>query len=446
MFSHVSKETAGQPGSFPSGLCYIAAYLRQAGHTVTIHAPNITKTTMEAAWPELEKFKPDIVGVSSVTANFMEARKVVAEAKRRLGCPVIMGGHHTSALPRSTLEGLPVLDAVIIGEGEIPMRALAAEFDRTGKIDFSGIPGAAFIKDGQYAQNPLPDPIADLDSLPYPARDLVSGGAWQQSEVSKQPVPRSMIVSSRGCPGQCTFCANTRISRKFRARTPCNVVEEMEFLKNKYGTISFGFTDNCFTADVKRAYDICSLLIEKNLGVTWVAAGRVNNLLDEDFLERMKRAGCVGLTIGIETSSQQLSNLMKKGTTPEQGARCCVLLRKHGIPYYGGFMIGNEGETLKTALDTIAFASKLKPSGAVFSVTLPLPGTELFERFYKDFDRPDTDWANWGSQEFSQPYKPRHTALSVRTLEWLLIWANLRFYCNPFQLFRMLLDGMAARR
>jgi len=434
----ITRAGNNMPSSSITGLGYIAAYLRQAGHTALIFAPDSTRTTMETVWEGLEKFKPDIVGVSVLTDNFMEARKVVAEAKRRCACPVIMGGPHANALPRSTLEGLPALDAVIMGEGELPMLALATEFDRNGAVDFNCVPGAAFIKDGQYRQNPLMELIADLDILPYPALDLVSGSALQRGAPADGPGGNAVIFSSRGCPAQCTFCANRIMGRRFRARSPLNVVGEMEFLQKKYGTKRFSFFDDCFTADTRRTAEICDLIIKKDMAITWTFNGRVNTLLDGSFIALLKRAGCAGVLMGIETSSQRLSDLMKKGTTPAQAEASCALLRKHGIPYICCFMLGNEGETLATALDTIAFAAKLKPVAATFTTTIPFPGTVLFEKYYKDFDKPDTDWTNWATEIGVRTYEPRHTALSGRALRCLRLWAFLRFYSNPFQIFRML--------
>lgn len=438
-----SKGRARQPGSFPAGLGYMAAYLRQAGHQAVIFDPDITGVSMDEVWRELEKFKPDAVGVTSVTGNFMEARRVVQEAKRRLGCVTIMGGHHATALPRSTAEGLPELDAVIMGEGEVPVLALAESFDKLGRADFSSVPGAAFIKDGQYAQNPMPAPIDDLDSLPRPALDLLYGGAWQRHAQDGRKVPILMMITSRGCPAHCTFCANARMGRRFRARSPLSLVAEVADLKKEYGTDFFQFADDCFTADVRRAKEICSLLLERKLKITWEASARVNTLLDEELLELMRRSGCIGVNVGVETSSPEIARLIRKGTTPEQAERCCALLRAHGLPYSAGFMLGNEGETRATALATIAFAARLKPVIAFFNIAMPLPGTELFDKYYKDFDRPDTDWEGWTSQGPSRPYGHRQTAMTDRQLWLLTVWAHLRFYLNPFQMLRMLAHALS---
>lgn len=434
------KLRTGPYHAFPIGLGCLAAYVQRAGHTVKIIAPDPAGMDMETAWKLLREFKPDIVGISSVTQTFLTSGRLAQEAKRRLGCPVIMGGIHVTALPRTSLLRFPELDAVIRGEGELPLLALADGFDKTGRIDFANVPGASFIRNGEYTENPMPDSISDLDSLPYFARDLLEGGIYQKHTPTDKPLSHMAMISSRGCPASCTFCANSRMGRRFRARSAENVVGEMEYCIKRYGTEYFVFYDDCFTTDPRRVYAICELLIAKKLKIYWEASTRVNMLLDEELLKKMKRAGCKGITIGVETGDQHISDLMKKGTTPVQAELCTALLRKYNIPFSAGFMIGNEGDTPETVRKTIAFACKLKPTIAFFSITIPMPGTELFEKYYADFDRLDTDWSRWTAQGISRPFDLRHTAISPKKLFLLFVWAHLRFYLNPLQFLRMTMD------
>lgn len=421
---------------FPLGLGYVAAYVRKAGHEVRIFDPEPCGMPQETMWKEIVAFGPDIAGITSVTPKFTLARELAIEAKRRLGCLVIMGGPHATALPRSTLESVTGLDAVILGEGEIPLLAVAAEFDARGKVDFNKVPGAAFFEGGQYRETPRPEPISDLDSLPYPARDLLDLGRYYWYGKS------ATILSSRGCPSQCTFCANICMGRKFRAHSPAYVVGEMEYLVKKHGIRHFRIVDDCFTADMRRVSEICDLMLSKRLRVTWDALGRVSTLRDEAVIRKMKRAGCIYMGLGIETGSQRINDLMKKGTTLEMAEECCAKLRGHGIPYINTFIIGNEGDTEETVEATIAFAKKLKSAISLFGLMIPLPGTDLFSRYYKDYDRPDTDWSDWCSQGADQPYEPRQTALSKKDLVRLKSRAGWKFYFSPFQILRTLVFAL----
>ncbi len=426
---------------FPLGLGYIASYVRARGHEVRIFDPEPSRTPLELMWREVEAFGPGLTGLTSVTPNFMLAKSMAAEAKRRLNCPVIMGGPHANALPRSTLEGITGLDAVILGEGELPVLAIAEALSREGKVDFSRIPGAAFIADGQYRETARSELIQDLDSLPTPARDLVDIHLYDKDTPSSVVRKSVMLISSRGCPSQCTFCANITMGRRFRAHSPEYVVNEMAGLVRDYDIKHFQIVDDCFTADPARAAEICDRIVAARLGVTWFAAARVNTIRDEKLVLKMKRAGCLYVGMGIETGSQHINDLMKKGTTLEMAEQSCALLRKHGIGYINSFIIGNEGDTEETVLATIAFAKKLKPSTAIFNMLIPYPGTPLFEKYYKDYDRPDTNWDYWCSDGLNRPYSPRQTTLTMKRIISLRRRAYRSFYGNPLQLLRTLAFG-----
>ncbi|MFH1478132.1 MAG: radical SAM protein [Verrucomicrobiota bacterium] len=432
------KISAGNYCSFPLGLGYIASYLRQAGHEVRLFDPEPSGMPLKIMFQQLDEFCPDVVGITSVTSNFMLARQIGMDVKQQLGCRVIMGGPHVNALPRSTLLGTPSIDAVIMGEGEIPMLALANGFDARGDVDFAKIPGAAFIEGGQYRENPRPELIADLDALPYPARDLVDINLYQLNPHFQRGKKSATILSSRGCPSQCTFCANLCLGRKFRAHSPEYFVTEMEFLVKTYGIRHFHIVDDCFTANSLRVSKICDLLLAKRLKVSWFIFGRVNTLRDEGLIRKMKLAGCVYVLLGIETGDQRISDLMKKGTTLEMAEQCCRLLRKHRIRYFNSFIIGNEGDTEETVIATVAFARKLKSAMAGFNMLIPFPGTAIFHKYFKDYDTPATNWDHWCSVGPDLPYEPRQTVLSKNDILRLTAWAYRRYYCDFSQLLRIL--------
>lgn len=425
----------------PLGLGYIAAYLRRAGHDVGIYDLNASGLTEELFLREAAAARPDLVGITTFTPSFMRARALAAEVKRRLGCLTVMGGPHATALPRSTLGAVPGLDAVIMGEGELPMLALAREYDARGSVDFSSVPGAAFMAGGQYRENPRPGLLEDLDALPYPARDLSDRPVYFTRRWLHAGQKSVTVISSRGCPGQCTFCANICTGRRFRPHSPAHFVGELELLRAAHGISHFMIYDDCFTADVRRVAAICELMLAKGLRVSWGAYGRVNTLQDEGLLRLMKRAGCRHIILGIESGSQRLLDLMKKGTTLAAAERCCALLRRCGIVYTNSFIIGCEGETLETAEETVAFAAKLGSELLNVPLMIPFPGTQLFEKYYKDYDRPDTDWGNWAARGLERPYQPRQTPLSTRELLGLQEKVFREFNKSPARLFRTLVFG-----
>lgn len=425
----------------PLGLGYIAAYLRRAGHSVEVCDLNNFGMTEESFLREAAAARPDLVGLATFTTNFMSARRLAAEVKRRVGCLTVMGGPHATALPRSTLGAVAGLDAVIRGEGELPMLALAAQFDARGGVDFSSVPGAAYIDGGACRENPCPAPIEALDGLPYPARDLNGGRVYFRRRWLHFGQKSMTVVSSRGCPGQCTFCANICMGRRFRAQSPGYFVGELELLRAEHGVTHFQIYDDCFTADPRRVAAICELLLAKMPGVSWGAFGRVNTLQDEGLLRLMKRAGCRHILLGIESGSQKILDLMKKGTTLAAAERCCALLRRCGIACSNSFILGGEGETRETAEETIAFAAKLGSELINVPVMVPLPGTPLFEKYYKDYDSPETDWDGWEDNFGKRPYAPRQTALTAEELFSLQAKAYRNYHKNPVRLLRTVIFG-----
>jgi len=423
----------------PLGLAYLAAAARRAGHKVKIFDPEAGGMSLERMWKEAAEFGPDLVGITSVTPNFPTARQLALEAKRRFNCLVIMGGPHANALPRSTLLAVPGLDAVIRGEGEVPLLALAGDFDASGKVDFSKIPGAAFLERWKYKENPCPELIADLDTLPFPARDLLDLSLYYPSRWFFGGKKSTTLLTSRGCPGQCTFCANICMGRRFRPHSPGRVVEEIRSLLKTHGLRHFNIYDDCFTANARRVAEICDLITAEKLEISWDVMGRVNTLLDETLILKMKKAGFRQVVLGIETGSQRLLDLMRKGTTLAMAEECCAKLRRHGILYSNSFIIGNEGETEETILETIAFAKKLKSDLVTFVVMIPFPGTPLFDKYFKEYDSPDTDWTNWCSRFPDRPYAPRQTALSMEDLMRFRNIADSRFHSDPGNIWRNLI-------
>jgi len=423
--------SAGAKYYYPLGLGYIAAYLRRAGHDVKVFDPQPRGWSYEQLWRELAQFGPDLVGVTAMTQNVMLAIRIATEAKRRLGCLVVLGGIHPSALPRSTLLGAPGIDAVIAGEGELPMAAIAADFDARGKVDFGRIPGASFLEDGKYRENPRPEPISDLDSLPYPFHEPAHLPDYYEHRYFRRARKSTVVLSSRGCPGRCGFCSHLVRGPRLHLQSPEYFVGELEYLVREHGITDYHIDDDCFTADAGRVSRICDLILSRRLNITWAIYGRVDTLLDEKLVRKMKRAGFWNILIGIESGSQRLLDLMNKGATLEQAEKCCGILRKCGIGIINSYILGNEGETEETARETIAFALKLKADVVNMGIMAPYPGAPLFDKYYKDYDRPDTDWENWGSAFNNRPYEPRHTELTMNDLFRLQSEAFRLYNRNP---------------
>ncbi|MCD6575253.1 radical SAM protein, partial [Candidatus Aerophobetes bacterium] len=242
------------------------------------------------------------------------------------------------------------------------------------------------------------------------------------------------IMTSRGCPFSCIFCSSSQLFGKiWRARTPENVIEEIKLLKDKYEVKEIEFLDDTFTLNKKRAEKICDLLIEKNLGISWSCSSRVDTI-NEALIEKLKKAGCHTIYVGIESGSQEILDIISKGITLTQAEKTIDLIKKVKLNSFATFIIGIPGETVKTIKKTINFAKKLSPSFVQFTICTPYPGTKLFEMAKEKGWLLTKDWSKYTILD--QVMKlPGQVATNLN--RWLLR-AYLSFYLRPRFIFEQI--------
>ncbi len=422
----------------PLGLAYIAAVLREAGHNVILLDSENLVMTYDDISDLIKKEKPDVVGISSATVNFGNAVRIAGLAKQSAEPVVVLGGNHATSLPEEVLGDHPEIDIVVIGEGEITMRELCDAMDSSGKVDYDSIQGLAFRKeDGQIIKSPPRPLIMDLDSLPLPARDLLPMKNYNvQIHLSSVRGIKASMISSRGCPGQCAFCAiHLTMGRKTRVRSVESVVGEMEHLVYQYKAKYIQFYDDTFTINYQRVLDICNLIIKRKLKVKWFAHARVNTV-DENLLRLMKRAGCAHVSFGIESGNQTILKTIKKGTTLEQARKAVSVCQRAGIKTLTTFMIGNPGETQETVRDTIDFAIELNPDIAVFSILVPLPGTEVYNKYRGVLFDTSLNWEDYRTLVTSNKLALKSKTMTNEVLIRALHTAWKRFYLRPGYILR----------
>lgn len=439
-YLHVyDKIAAGRYCSFPLGLGYMAAYVREYRHIPAIFDIEAMPYTFGEIWQQIVDFKPDLIAVTSVTSNFTQAKFLAEKSKNEIGCFVVMGGSHIAALPEATLQAVSGLDAVITGEGEVPLRILADQFDATGRVDFNSIPNACFFANGEFRRSSRLNLIEDLDNIPYPARDLVDMSWYNLPPQFQRGKKSATILSSRGCPSKCTFCGNIIHGRRFRFNSPEYFVTELKMLRDKYGIRHFHVVDDCFSADPARVSQICRLIIDRGLtDITWFIFGRADSLQDDKLIIEMRRAGCVYVLLGVESGSEYVLEKMRKEISLDTVRKCCRLLRKNRIAYFNSFIVGNVAETEDDVMKSIAFAKELKSVMAGFNIMTPFPGTYVFNKFYKDLANKDTNWDNFTSVTSRIAYIVKHTPLSNSDIERLTALAYRKFYFNLIQIFRLM--------
>jgi radical SAM superfamily enzyme YgiQ (UPF0313 family) len=362
----LKKKQLGVP---PIGLATLGGYLQSKGHNVTLLDMVYFDGGLGGLKKTLKEKKPDFVGLSSTTPQMNSVFSIAGHAKRHSPkSRVIVGGPHVSASPKETLMECPDIDYVVFGEGE------EATDEILSGINPNDIKGLAFRKKNTIRITGRREPIRDLDSLPYPLYDQMPLQYYGHPLLGKS----IGLMSGRGCPFQCTFCASNVVhGRGYRTRSVEKIVEEIEMLIDKYGFRTFSFWDDTFTCNTKRVFEFCNLLMKKRLDIKWSCGVRVNTF-SEKMLKSMKKSGCVMLFVGYESGNDRILELCQKRATVKQAIEFSKVARKVGIPVCGYFIIGLPFETEETIMQTINFARNLGIDYAQFAVLMPLPGTAVW--------------------------------------------------------------------
>lgn len=382
---------------FPIGLAYLAAVLKNAGYKTSIFDSDAVQKGTDIdfsdeyrrlelyrqglnndnhiVWQEirqvLEDFNPDLVGITAMTTKFGSVLKTAEVVKKyNPRYRVIAGGPHPTFMPEQTLKSKNI-DIVVRGEGEETFLNLIRAMENNQDY-YQAVKGISFKRNGEICHNRPREFIEDLDQIPFPGRDLLMSPRSYTSE------DMGAIMTSRGCPFNCSYCCHMW-QRKVRNRSIDNVIEEVKEVRQKYGTRQFEFKDDTFTLSRKRVIQLCERLISERLKINWSCTTRAN-LLDEKLIEKMKKAGCNVIKLGIETGSKRILEETKKGVTLDQMRRAAKLLNKHGIFWSGYFMVGLPTETEEDIKKTYEFMKELNPYYAGLGVYNPFPQTELFEQ------------------------------------------------------------------
>lgn len=365
----------------PLGLAYIAAVLEQAGYNVEIIDLNVQRVNNNDLRRKV--INADIVGITGMITEYEEILRLVAVVKKaNSGARVVLGGPLATTLPQELLQ-VSRADFVVIGEGERTIINLVSVIKDDG--NFKDIKGIAYRDGNQIVITEPAEPIANLDTIPFPARHLLEMNRYLMNHFASfglkikdfGKIKSTNLITSRGCPYNCTFCFKGMWGNKWRARSPENIIEEMELLYQKYGINGFFLNDDTFVLDRKRIFELCQLIKERGLNVAWYCNGRLN-LMTKELLEAMYNAGCRGIAYGIESGNQQILDTIEKHITLDQVRKVVKWTKAAGLNTTGYFMIGMLGETKTTIRETIAFAQELELDFYGFSLTTPLVGTELY--------------------------------------------------------------------
>ena len=406
----------------PLGLLSIAAWLEKAGHRVFVYdglGPDAPAGN-DALAARILSDRPEMAGFSTTTSSFLDGVALARRLKEKQpDIRIVFGGVHVSAVGAPLLADYPVIDHLCVGEGEVTFAKLAE------KTDPSAIDGLIFRNEKGPVVNSPRAALPDLDDLPFPAYDLLDGfpRGYQLPLFSYIRGPGATMVTSRGCPYQCAFCDRSVFGRTYRYNSAEYIYAHMEYLRRRFGVRHINIYDDLFTVNRERIEALCRRLVKHPLGVRFNCAVRVGHA-DEDLLGALKAAGCLMVSLGIESGDPRVLSMIKTGVDPDRVRRTVQRIQNAGIRVKGLFMMGLPGETVASIRKTSDFALSLDLDDMNMAKFTPFPGT----RMWKEIDSLgafDGQWALMNCLNFV--FVPRGIE-SKQHLEKLYNWHVRRFY------------------
>lgn len=419
----------------PLGLGYLASALEAAGHTVRIYDASVEDDPLERVLDE----GWDFAGITSTTPLIQEAWAMAKTIKAR-GITTILGGPHLTLMPEESLEQEGV-DYTFKGEAEEGIVEFAEAL--AGKRDISSVDGLYYKRDGRIIANRPRKLPNDIDHYPFPAHHLFKIERY----TNLQPLTDGLIknsrtftiLTSRGCPYQCTFCSKPITGKSWRARSVENVIAEWRWLVKDLRATEIGVTDDIWNLKIDRAKEICRALIEEGLNtVPWVTVhGMKVNSTDLELFQLMKKAGCVRVGFGVESGDPYvLKHIIKKGQTKDMVREAFRNARKAGLQTMGFFIYGMPGETEETMEATTRFALELDPDLAHFMIAAPYPGTPMYDLIKKEGNIFANEWKDFAIQEAKTSFEFGDLPGEVVERKWRE--AYRRFYLRPGRVWRRL--------
>jgi anaerobic magnesium-protoporphyrin IX monomethyl ester cyclase len=365
----------------PINLAGLAAYLRTIGVEVQIWDFEVEPSNDESIKTMIEQFKPDMVGLTCLSATFSGAKRIASIAKKQSpDALIILGGPHATAVPQETLDSSKEFDVIVLGEGE--QTALEICYRLIGKKSLEDVPGLAFRQDGKITINKQFPPVKPLDLLPHPARELLKLDLYvgvPTFGLHRKGLKGTELFTSRGCPEDCIFCSLPRVmgGKAVRFRSSDHVLAEVEECINKFGFNHFTIEDDTFTLSKSRLDKICNGF--KKLGVTYDCDTRVD-FADLDVFKLLKETGCLKVAMGVESGSPRILELIKKRITPDQVIEAFRNAQKVNLMNQAFFIVGSHpSETMEDIKMSMKLIRKINPDFAVINIMTPFPGTELFD-------------------------------------------------------------------
>ena len=411
----------------PLGLGYIASFLEKQGIEVKIIDLGVEDINYFGLQDMIMEMNPDFIGITANTVLIKSALEIAAVVKKSLPeSKVIMGGVHPTIFPDEVLSN-PCVDYVVRNEGEITLMEIVS-----GK-PVGEIHGLSYKIGDKHIHNPVRPFIENLDDMPHPAYHLLPMWKYHPSLGNYKRLPAASTITSRGCPGRCTFCYTGAHGKRIRFRSAENILDEIKLLIRNYGIKEICFYDDTFTANKGNVRRFCRLIVQENVDITWTCMSRID-FVDEETLSLMKIAGCHQIGYGIESADEGILNNIEKPIPLDEVQKVVKLTQKCGIDVRAMFIFGSPGETEETMKKTLDFAIKINPDLVVFNVTTPYPGTEMFAWAKEKGYLNTTDWSKYDLSRCVMNLP----GLEPSLVEKFYIMAYRKFYLRPSFLLKSL--------
>ncbi|HPQ39042.1 MAG TPA: radical SAM protein [bacterium] len=377
---------------FPFAMAYATSALDRAGHDVRMLDAVALELSDEETLVEIIQWQPDVVILETSTPSIHSDLSFARQLAGRCDARIVYCGPHATALPGDVLEQAPG-SVVLRGEYDETVVDFVGTLQSGGTLD--AVMGIAWRDDENRVHvNPDRDLIRDLDSRPYPERETLPMEKYTDPACKK--FPNVSLLTSRGCPHRCVFCLESTVffhSPSFRPRDPGRVVDEMEYVIERFGAREIYFDDSSFTASRSHARAVAEAILSRGISVPWSAMADAR--VDDDTLRLLHRAGCIGLKFGVETADPEQMTAIRKNLDLDHVVRFVKTCRKLGIATHGTFMFGLPGETRESLTRTLEYAGMLKCTTSQFSVATPFPGTPFYEQAVQEGWLTTSDWSRW---------------------------------------------------
>jgi len=416
----------------PLNLLNIAAVLLEKGYSVSV-IDGVTKNKgPNEVVRSIIALKPRFIGFTSMTAHIYECGEMAGELHRNLPeTPIIIGGIHISTLPIQTMQLFTSFDIGIVGEGENSVLELLEGIEKGG--DISNIAGLVIRTKEGIKLTPPRALIDDLDTLPLPAWHLLPDyiQTYQPTLSRKSRLPSAYIVTSRGCPCQCSFCNNIVHGRTFRSYSVDYIMKMVAYMVGAYKVRDLTIYDENLALKKERIIDFCHRMISANYDLTWSCDARVDSI-DEEIAGLMYKAGCRSIWFGMESGNAEILRRYNKRIKLEDSENAVNLTKRYKIRASGSFIIGGPGETRDTIKDTLHFAKRIGLDYFIPYYYTPIPGTADYNIITR-YGNADLDYR---SATMTQPTFAPH-GMSFHDIRNWYIRSLLYFYTQPRIVFMM---------